>query len=207
MPLALSLGVLALLASSLAAAEPNKEKAREHFDQAEMFMNTAVYDEAIKEYKLAYEFAPKAHGFLFNIGLAYEKWRKGEQALKYYSNYLEKAPKGKKASEARARKVALERKLEPAEKPPSLDIKAVEPPDSEPPEPIGIVTPAPAADSPAQADIKKWAFIGVGAAMIAGGVALDLGPSSSRNSSFDGVDVLPVALYAVGGTLMLVGIF
>ena len=211
-----------LLDTSHADADTDKVKAREHFEQAEMFMNTGVYDEAIKEYERAYEFAPTAHGFLFNIGLAYEKWGKLRKAVDFYADYLEEKPSGKKAKEAKARMIAIERKLEleepkakPEPKPkkkteprkPTLDVSEDMPAKKKPRPDLVIEEPTPERPPGNGRSAGEWAMIGVGAALLAGGIVFDLSPESSRNGVFDGQDVVPVGLYAAGAGLLIVGIF
>jgi Tfp pilus assembly protein PilF len=94
------------LAPAVASAQSKKQEALEHFEQAEAYMKTKAYESAIQEYEAAYALVPKA-GFLFNIGLAYEAWGKADKALEYYESYLKKEPKGRAATEARARAEAL----------------------------------------------------------------------------------------------------
>ena len=104
---------VALSVPAIAGAQSKqvKAKARQHSNQGEMYMQAGVYDLAIKEYQVAYKLVPKAHGFLFNIGLAYEKWDKKPEALAAYKQFLNKAPKHSKAAETSARMIALERKI------------------------------------------------------------------------------------------------
>ncbi len=90
------------------------EKAKKHFEQAEMFMEVGVYDKAIEEYQAAYQLAPTAHILLFNIALAFENWGKPAEALAHYARYLALEPDGEKSSEATARAIALERAAESA---------------------------------------------------------------------------------------------
>ncbi len=89
-----------------------KAKARQHSNQGEMYMQAGVYDLAIKEYEVAYRLVPSAHGFLFNIALAYEKWDKKDKALATYQRFLRRAANHSKAAETKARMIALRRKIQ-----------------------------------------------------------------------------------------------
>jgi hypothetical protein len=100
---------------AVASAQDKKKKAREHFNQGEMYMQAAVYDLAIAEYEAAYKLVPSAHGFLFNIALALENWDKPDEALEHYKKFLKKSPNSDKAQETKARIIALERKIKNAE--------------------------------------------------------------------------------------------
>jgi tetratricopeptide (TPR) repeat protein len=210
-----SAAISAVLVAALAAvavAAPDRAKAREHFVQAEMYMKTGVYDQAVIEYEKAYELAPDAHGFLFNIGLAYEKWGKKEKAVAAYTDYLDKEPGGKKAPEARARKIALERALAA-----EADRRARENPDP------GPVDPSPAEPSPAEpiarppvdAGVAKparsegvsWGRLAIGATAVAAGLIVDFAPDSSSNGALDALDFVPIGLYSAGAFFVYTGVF
>jgi tetratricopeptide (TPR) repeat protein len=220
-PVAVAL-VLALAAT--AVARPDKEKAREHFNQAEMFMMTGVYDQAAIEYQKAYEHAPKAHGFLFNIGLAHEKAGAKKEAVRAYAQYLEKDPRGKKVAEARARMIALERAIEAERRKPPAEPD--EPEDTEPgaEDPAGPDEPAggidgepvmpgqplrgPAITAPAPSSSGlSWGRLAIGAAAVATGLLLDVVPGSARNGEIDALDFLPLGFYGAGAFFVLTGVF
>lgn len=223
--------LLALSATVAAQPKDKAEKAREHYTQGEMYMQAGVYDLAVKEYREGYKLAPKAHGFLFNIGLAYEKMGDKKKAVEAYERYLEVDGKGKKAPEARARAVALRRQL---------DAEQVVPPSSGDDDPDGPMDPDDEGDDdddtgdrvaasggrPGGDDIvdpglggpsdrapppaksgPSWGFIAAGLALVAGGVAADLLPGSSKNGELDALDFLPVGLYVGGGLLVWRGAF
>lgn len=101
--------------ASVAQAQPaeTKQKAGAHFKQGEAYWKVKAYDRAIKEYEAAYALVPKP-GFLFNIGLCHEELNDKVKALEHYQRYLADAPEGRKATEARARSVQLERDIERA---------------------------------------------------------------------------------------------
>ena len=207
--------VIAIALIGTAVAQPDRTRAREHFVQAEMYMKTGVYDQAVLEYQKAYEHAPEAHGFLFNIGLAYEKWGKKEEAVASYADYLAKEPRGKKAPEARARKVALERAIaaekaeaerrarEEARTRPEPPVETREQPDPR------IAETAPPVESPRPATQREvsWTRVAIGATALAVGLAVDLGPDSSSNGELDALDLVPIGLYGAGAFFVYTGVF
>jgi len=93
-----------------ARGDSKRRQAEKHYEQAEAYMRTSTYDKAIEEYQAAFDLTGKA-GFLFNIGLAYEKWGKDAEAVEHYDKYLEAQPSGQASVEARARVEALRKKL------------------------------------------------------------------------------------------------
>src|SRR5690606_9003325 len=209
--------------AATAVARPDKKKAREHFNQAEMFMMTGVYDQAAIEYQKAYEHAPTAHGFLFNIGLAHEKAGARQEAVRAYAAYLEKEPKGKKAAEARARMIALERAIE-------ADRRKTEPGEPEDPEPDpeepppGVEAPPAGGPDPAITGERppgpaitarpgsarpgvSWGRVAIGAAAVATGLILDFAPGSASNGELDALDFLPLGFYGAGAFFVLTGAF
>lgn len=111
--IALSVLLVGLLTVSHGFAQPEnaRYKALTHFRQAQAYMKAEAYEAAVKEYQAAYEAVPKA-GFLFNIGLAYEKAGEKRKAVENFRRYLELEPNGKVAEEAQARAVALEALIE-----------------------------------------------------------------------------------------------
>lgn len=53
----------------------------------------------------------------------------------------------------------------------------------------------------------KWLWVAAGAVVIAAGIAADTIPSAGSNGSFAGTDLLPVGLYGLGITAVVVGVF
>ncbi len=110
------LAIFALPALASAQESDKNRKAREHYQQAEAYMNAGVYDLAAKEYRKGYKLQPTRHAFLFNIGLAHKNAGEQEKALNAFERFLEKAPNSKRAAEARAHIVALRRAIEAGKK-------------------------------------------------------------------------------------------
>ena len=102
----LPLSVLCLLAGFLicsvnlsfvhAQTKPSAEQiklAKEHFKRGRAYHDLRQYEEAAKEYLLAYKLS-KAPKLLYNLGQVY--WLKGERkkAARYFEIYLEEEPQG-----------------------------------------------------------------------------------------------------------------
>jgi len=95
--------------TATAHAQPaDLEKAKAHFLQGEAYFKAGTFDKAIEEYEKAYALGP-VPVMLFNIALAHEKNGTTDKALEYYKRYLDTAPTGNRATEARARSEALTR--------------------------------------------------------------------------------------------------
>lgn len=215
--------------SARAQNAENEKKSREHLEQAEMYMKAKVYDLAVEEYRKGYELVPQAHGFLFNIGLAYEQMGEKEKAIAAFEQYIELMPRGSKSAEARARTVALKRALEMERQapPPATD------PDSTSSNPVDTRVPQNGSGSGAgtgqspgntgtspdlgttspgivdgpQKSGRSWARIGLGTALIVAGLIADQAPESSGNGELDALDFLPVGLYGLGTMFVLQGTF
>jgi tetratricopeptide (TPR) repeat protein len=210
-------------------AESNKEKAKAHFEQGEIFMKAGVYDKAIEEYQAAYALVPSAHLLLFNIGLAYENWGKRTEALEWYAKYRAADPKGPKATEATARSIAIERAIEREKKEAEERKKEEErrKADEEAQRKANEEATRRAADEAARralaerrepnqtavdATPKKkkgisWVWVAAGAAALGLGIVLDTVPKSAHDGKFEFTDLLPVGLYGASATFLVVGFF
>jgi tetratricopeptide (TPR) repeat protein len=97
------LALLALLAAPVAAqpAPPDeRSKASSHFKLGQTYYKSGDYDRAITEYKAAFELS-KEPSLIFNIALCHDRAQRPEEALKEYRLYLDLAPNGDVADEAR----------------------------------------------------------------------------------------------------------
>jgi tetratricopeptide (TPR) repeat protein len=220
------IAVLSISATARAQSAKDKETAREHFEQAEIFLKAGVYDKAIEEYQASYTLMPTAHLLLFNIGLAYESWGKRNEARDHYQRYLTADPNGAKATEAKARSIAIDRAIENEkiaearrQKEEEEQRKAREAAEkdeaarrAEEAQRVGVGGGA----NPAGGDVTttdkpaegiSWLWVAAGAAALGAGVLIDAVPESGSNGKLDGTDFIPVGFYGLGGTLMVTGFF
>lgn len=110
-----ALALVALRAAPVAAdsADP-REKAAASFKQGQAYFQRGDYDRAITEYQAAFDLS-KEPSLVFNIALCHNRAKRPEQALSAYRKYLELAPSGDVADEARdevARLVPIVEKLQ-----------------------------------------------------------------------------------------------
>ncbi|HWU89518.1 MAG TPA: tetratricopeptide repeat protein [Kofleriaceae bacterium] len=105
-PLALALAVLVallVLGAGPASAEPDADaraKASAHFKQGQAFFNRGDFDHALAEYQAAFDLSAEPL-LVFNIALCHDRANRPEQALAAFRRYLELAPNGGVADEAR----------------------------------------------------------------------------------------------------------
>lgn len=90
------------LRAAPAAADPadDRGKAASSFRQGQAYFQRGDYERAIAEYQTAFELS-KEPSLIFNIGLCHTRANRPEQALASYKRYLELAPEGDVADEAR----------------------------------------------------------------------------------------------------------
>lgn len=105
-----------------AAAEAERQRAteQEKADNARLasnrtkqglaFLAESVFDSALEEFLAAYELAPVPQG-LYHLGLAYEGLKDRTSALDAYKRYLDAAPDGADADDARKRIAKLTKEL------------------------------------------------------------------------------------------------
>jgi tetratricopeptide (TPR) repeat protein len=77
-----------------------RAKAAAHFKQGQAFFQREDYDHALAEYQAAFELSPEPLLY-FNIALCHDRANRPEQALQAFQHYLELAPTGTVADEAR----------------------------------------------------------------------------------------------------------
>lgn len=91
--LAKAILVLALAFGSFARADNADAvaRARTHFEAGRALYNLGNYTDAIREFSAGYQLAPRPQ-FLVNLGQAYRKLGKLEQAREMYRRFLKEAP-------------------------------------------------------------------------------------------------------------------
>ena len=103
-PIALiALASLVCLRAAPAAAEPDADsraKAAERFKQGRAFFERGDYDHALAEYQAALDLSAEPL-LIFNIALCHDRANQPELALQSFRRYLELAPTGAVADEAR----------------------------------------------------------------------------------------------------------
>lgn len=92
--------VAAVAAVAPRDARADDANARSHFRQGLAFFRAGDYDRAISEYQLSYDLSPQPD-LIFDIALCHDRAGRPEQALQSYRRYLELAPDGRVAEEAR----------------------------------------------------------------------------------------------------------
>jgi hypothetical protein len=108
--------VLLVAAATTARAEPKPapalvKQAKVHYRQGMAFHQSGRYDDAIQEYRAAYELIPQPE-LLFDIAQAYRLKGDRSTAIEYYRRYLDVAPNGRVHDKARAHLASLIHTLE-----------------------------------------------------------------------------------------------
>jgi len=113
---ALTVATIASLASP-AGAQPSKPDDKPDYDTAKLrykqgkaFLDAKLYDDAIREFEAAYQIAPVPE-LLFNIAQADRLKGDSARAIEMYRRYVEQAPAGPGADEARRHIAALTKLL------------------------------------------------------------------------------------------------
>ncbi|HMG57972.1 MAG TPA: tetratricopeptide repeat protein, partial [Kofleriaceae bacterium] len=100
---AVALGAVLAASAAPAAAQPapgTRARAAARFKQGQEFFKAGDYDHAIAEYEAAYQLSREPL-LVFNLGLCHDRAQRPEQALAAFQRYLELAPSGEVADEAR----------------------------------------------------------------------------------------------------------
>jgi tetratricopeptide (TPR) repeat protein len=94
--------LIVMLVAGVVAAQPSgdRAKAASHFKQGQEHFKAGDYDRAIAEYETAYTLS-KEPVLIFNIGLCHDRAKRPGKALEAFQHYLELAPNGEVADEAR----------------------------------------------------------------------------------------------------------
>jgi tetratricopeptide (TPR) repeat protein len=87
-------------------------EARAHFERGDQLFKIGQFDDAIVEFKRAYELSP-APGLLFNIAQAYRAQKDREHALYFYTTYLREDPNAPEREYVEERIKELKQEPEP----------------------------------------------------------------------------------------------
>lgn len=156
-----------LLTEGPAAAQAEREAARQHFQKGQTEYDLGHFDTAIREFEEAYRLFPNA-AFLFNLGQAYRKLGNNERALFFYRGYLRNTPSA-------ANRAEVESWISELEKPTMIQPPAAPPPP--PPQPEVEATapaPAPTADDGSGLRTIGYWTLGASGAVLAAGVVFGL---------------------------------
>lgn len=191
---------LLLLASPVRAtwaqSDGQKQKALEHFQKASRYYDVARYDEAIEEYQKAY-LNVEDPVFLYNIAQCYRLSNRPAEAVRFYRNYLRRAPNAPNRADVERRIADLEKLA--AEREAGAGASATSPP---------AVTPGgsgePAAPPPAPPPPPPVASSGN--ASPSSSVAPDAAASKTADEPGHGQKVAGITLLATGAALVVVSV-
>ncbi len=135
---------------ALAQADAKKAEFSDHYERGRRFYDIGKYPEAIDEYQKAY-LAMEDPAALYNIAQCYRLADQPSDAIRFYRNYLRRAPDAKNRVDVEKKIADLERIIEERRlgTPPS---PAIAPPSNQPPPPPPVPTAQPpGSPSPAPA--------------------------------------------------------
>lgn len=156
----------------------NDARARELFGNGRILFEEGRYEDAIAAWEEGYRLSPRPL-FLYNIGNAWERLGKLEQALEYLHRYRAFAPAEERTTlERRIR--SLETRI--AEQPDPEVVPDPEAPDPEPPDPEVVPDPEPPPPPP-KVGTESIVLLGVGGAAIAAGTTLGILSLSSGSKA------------------------
>jgi tetratricopeptide (TPR) repeat protein len=176
--------VVLLLLANAARAEDATAQAKRHFRTGARYFQQGKYDRAIDEYQEAQRLLPLPD-FDFNLGQAYRLKGDKHAAIEAYERYLNAAPDGDVADQARAHLAKLSAELDALEKQkPKPKPVEVPPPARPPPPPAPELVqqqPPPQGTTPEATPVWKrwWLWTAVGG-VAAVGLAVGLGVGLTR---------------------------
>jgi tetratricopeptide (TPR) repeat protein len=98
--------------SAKADEDPDTEAARRLFERGLQHYNAREYDQAIVEFEKARAIKPTP-ALDFNIGRAYDRMAKYDEAVAAYRRYVEAKPEQPDAADVRSRMELLEKRVHP----------------------------------------------------------------------------------------------
>jgi tetratricopeptide (TPR) repeat protein len=194
---------LLIAISPLAARADEVADARAHYEKGLRHYNRGELDDAIGEFKAAFErsHAPK---LLFNLAQAYRLKKEYVLALEAYEQYLEKLPAAKNRTDVEAR-IAEMKAAMPAPTPPPPVVETPPPPpvvETPPPPVVETPPPPPVVETPPKTKTTTTTtttapksrkaqkavgllLVGVGVAVLGGGIAATVIADSSARQLRD----------------------
>jgi hypothetical protein len=189
----------ALLGGSMAAPQARAQrrdpaavtKAKRHFEQGQRLFTVSRYREALEEFKEAFV-AVQDPVFLFNIAQSHRLLGERGEALRFYRRFLESRPAPPAQERARAQKWIAELEAEESRGPAQATSPTLPPPAegaspataptasaplpalAPPREPEATAPPVDVQETHAPLHKRWWLWAGVGAAVVAGGIATAL---------------------------------
>lgn len=140
LPLALLVAlVLAPLAAHAEPTEGQKREAKELNDKATRLYEVGRYGEAIEEYQKVYLLVDDPV-LLYNIAQSYRLWGKPEDSVRFYRNYLRRAPSAPNRADVEKKIADQEKLIEERKRAP---VQPTPPPVTTPPTEIGAPPPPP----------------------------------------------------------------
>jgi tetratricopeptide (TPR) repeat protein len=151
------LAVVLLVATSALARGENDtagrmSAARALYDRGQAHYDLGEFDEAIAQFKEAYELS-RAPRLMFNIAQAYRLKKDWEQALFFYNNYLRLVPNAPNRADVESRIAEMQEKIRSRPEPtPAVPEPA---PAKEPPPPVVAPPPAAVTTPPPQGEVAR----------------------------------------------------
>jgi tetratricopeptide (TPR) repeat protein len=167
-----------------AAERAKHEQAEAHVKQAKAYANAHDPLDAASELVAAFD----ADGDTEHLWAAAEAARiDRKRARELYQRYLDVAPAGPHADDARGKVASLAAQIADSER--TVEIRTAPP------------------QAKAKGHHLDWRWLAAGAALAAAGVITDVGPSSAHNGKLDGTDFIPLACYGLAGGAVFVGVW
>ncbi len=153
--------------------------------------------EAAEAYRAVYAASGDAE-YLFDEGEALRRTGNHKAALVAYERYRREAPGGARVGDAVEHVIELEQAI-------AAELHAAAQPVD--PQPISIAPGPSPSERPRRAEGVSWIQVAIGAALLGGGLALDVIPESGKNGALDALDFVPAGLYAAGTIFVVKGVF
>jgi tetratricopeptide (TPR) repeat protein len=161
--------VMVIVSWSASAHADDVERARAHYKAGVSYFDEGQYARALGEFESAARFSPRPE-LEYNIGRCHEMLGESDLAIARFKRYLELRPNAPDRAEVDERLKRLQKRVRPTEVQPSL------------PPPVVV-----ADQPPKKSRVGLWVGIGVGAAVVVGGViaiGVVFGTRSSDGNNF-----------------------